>query len=304
MPKSPPVLITGATAGLGRNSARALARRGVPLLIGGRRADAARELCAELTGEHGIDATPFIADLASLSSVRDAIDALGDRPLAAIVANAGIMTEEDVHSEDGFELTFAVNVLAHQLLLSRLVGQLVAGGRVIVLSSGVHDPANKLARRAGIPLPRWVGTHHLALPDQAPPDLRLEPGQIRYSTSKLGNVLQARGLQQRLRDRGSDVDVFAIDPGLMVDTDFIGGPWVRRALMRGIGRLLTPFIGNMRLSTTTAETIASLVCDDRWHGRGFQYLDGIDPKEPSPDALRDDLVRDLWRGSAELLGSG
>lgn len=303
MSQFPPVLITGATSGLGEKTALTLARRGYPLLIGGRRSDAAEQLCRRLTSEFGVEATPFVADLASLSAVRTAIEDLGDQPLSAIVTNAGLLTEEDARSEDGFELTFAVNVLAHQQLLLSLADQVVAGGRVVVLSSGVHDPENKLARRAGIPLPRWVGTRHLALPDQAPADSVLEEGQLRYSTSKLGNVLQARGLQKQLRDREQDVDVFAVDPGLMIDTNFMGGPSVRRTLIRGIGTLLTPFIGNMRLSTTTAEYIASLVGDETWHGKGFQYFDGLAPKAPSPDALRDDLVEDLWRGSAELLGS-
>jgi hypothetical protein len=72
--------------------------------------------------------------------------------------------------------------------------------------------------------------------------------------------------------------------------------------MKTIGRLVTPFIGNMRLSTTTAKYIASLVADEQWHGKGFQYFDGLHPKAPSPDAMRDELVEDLWQGAAELLG--
>lgn len=57
---------------------------------------------------------------------------------------------------------------------------------------------------------RWQGTT-IAVPHQN--------WRLRYSTSKLGNVLQARGLRARLRQQGRDIDVFAVDPGLMVDTD-------------------------------------------------------------------------------------
>src|SRR5690606_19077332 len=98
-------------------------------------------------------------------------------------------------------------------------GQIVDGGRIVVVSSGVHEPDHKLARRAGMPAPRWVGIRKLALPDEAEPAERVSDWRQRYSTSKLGNVLQARGLQARLRAQGRQIDVFAIDPGLMVDTD-------------------------------------------------------------------------------------
>lgn len=303
MTNAHPVLITGATGGLGRNTALALARSGYPLIIGGRRRAAVESLCSRIAAEFGVKAEPMVADLANLAAVRAAMDGVGGQPLSAIVANAGITAQEDARSEDGFELTFAVNVLAHQELLLGLAGQVVPGGRVVVLSSGVHEPDHKLARMGGIPIPRWVGTRHLARPDEAPEDCVLEVGPERYSTSKLGNVLQARGLQNLLRDRGQDVDVFAVDPGLMVDTDLSRGmPRVGRFFMRVIGRLLTPFIGNMRHSTTTAKYIAALVGDEQWHGKGFQYFDGLTPKDPSPDALRDDLVDEFWRGSAELLG--
>jgi NAD(P)-dependent dehydrogenase (short-subunit alcohol dehydrogenase family) len=297
-----PVLITGATGGLGRQLALALSRRGRPLLIGGRRPDAVGALVSEIQ-RTGTPARPFIADLANVEDLRRAIDDLAGTRLHGIVANAGMTTRRDARSVDGFELTFAVNVLAHQLLLCRLAPQIVEGGRVVVLSSGVHEPDNQLARRLGVPEPNWVGTRNLALPDEADADARLAAGPIRYATSKLGNVLQARGLQAELQRAGRSVDVFAIDPGLMVDTDLARElPAFPRAVFRGIGRLFTPFIDNMRLSTVSAEHIASLVEDPRWEGRGFAYLDGDRVKSPSPDAQRDDLMAELWEQSALLLG--
>src|SRR5690606_21637890 len=99
----------------------------------------------------------------------------------------------------------------------------------------------------------------LALPDEAEPSERLTDGRQRYSTSKLGNVLQARGLQARLRKQGRDIDVFAIDPGLMVDTD-LGReiPAPLRGAIRVIGRIAMPFVDNMRLSPVSAGHITSL----------------------------------------------
>lgn len=302
------VLITGATGGLGRQTARALAARGRALILGGRRAGAVDALVDELQAEFGGPrARAFIADLADLAALRGAVDALeaslGPAGLHGLVTNAGITTVKDLRSAEGYELTFAVNVLAHQLILSRLAPRLRPGGRVVVVASGVHEPDNKLARRSGIPVPRWVGTRELAQIDAAEADARLPPGPLRYSTSKLGNVIQARALQRSLRARGAGVDVFAIDPGLMVDTDLARE--LPRPLMwvfRGVGRLLTPLVDNMRLSPVSAGHIAALIEDPEWSGRGFAYLDGDRVKAPSEDALREDLLEELWRDGHALIG--
>lgn len=298
------VLITGATGGLGRSLARALAATGTSLVLGGRRPDAVRALCAELSERFGIETRPFVADLADLAAVDAALGAVGDLTFSGLVLNAGLTTRKDARTKDGFELTFGVNVLAHQRVLMGLKDRVEEGGRIVVLSSGVHEPDNQLARRAGIPVPRWVGTRDLALPDQATAGQQLDVGPLRYSTSKLANVLQARALQVHLREANRRIDVFAVDPGLMVDTDLARElPWALRPLFRTLGYILTPFVANMRLSTTTAGYLVSLLQDPRWKGAGFQYFDGIHPKNPSEDALRDDYMHEFWNTSAELLNA-
>lgn len=294
------VLITGATGGLGRRTTLRLAGAGRDVIVGGRRADAVDAVCEEARAL-GVQARPFVADLSSLAQVDAALAALGDVSLHGIVANAGITTEEDETSADGVEITFAVNVLAHELVFRRLMPRLEPGGRVVVVSSGVHLPDNRLARNAGVPVPRWVGAEVLAHQAQAAPEHVL-PGRQRYSTSKLANVLQARTLQTRLRAAGQAVDVFAIDPGLMVDTDLARElPKPLQLVFRGVGRLLTPCIDNMRLSTVSAGHILSLVEDPDWHGQGFSYLDGDRARPPSDDAQRDDLRLDLESTSSRLL---
>lgn len=301
--RSDPILITGATGGLGRQLTWSLARRGMPVIIGGRRAAAVANLVEEVSAETGVPTSGFVADLADLDAVQRAIDAMPDGRLGGIVTNAGLTLRDHAVSAQGYELTFAVNVLAHQLLLCRLAGRVVDGGRIVILSSGTHDPDNRLARFFGIPVPRWVGTRGLALPETLEPEERLPPGPIRYSTSKLGNVLQGRGLQERLRAAGRDIDVFAVDPGLMVDTDLAReAPAPLRALFQWIGRRATPYVDNMRLSTTTAGMLTSVLLDPAWKGRGFRYLDGDQEHPLTADAQRDELVRDLWSASLPLVG--
>ena len=297
------VLITGATSGLGEKLARRLAKAGRTVVVGGRRTEAVFDLCRFIDKNTTGRAVPLLADLADLAALQNAIEGLPQGSLRGIVANAGTTTRKDERTAEGFELMFGVNVLAHQFLLCTLAPRVIDGGRIVILSSGTHDPDNKLARRFNVPVPRWIGTEALARPDSVSDERRLELGAIRYSTSKLANVLQARGLQLALREAGRDVDVFAVDPGLMVDTRLTREmPGRTRAFLKSVGYIITPFVDNMRLSKTTAAYIERLLLGDEWSGRGFAYLDGLDAREPSPDARRDDLRDELWSESLRLLG--
>lgn len=294
------VLITGATTGLGRKSALALAAEGFHVVVGGRRAEAVESVVEKIEADTPGTASSFVADLSDLDQVREAVYRLGDQEFTAVVTNAGISLDRHLESAQGYELTFAVNVLAHQLLINLLSSRIKE--RVVVLSSGVHDPDNKLARRSGVPAPHWVGAEASALPHEARPDKKIDDTRQRYSNSKLANLLQARELQRRFALTGRQVDVFAIDPGGMVDTDFIRNyPAFVRVLLRGIGTVATPFVDNMRFSSTSARHVSRLVTDGELTGTGFQYFDGKNAKSPSPDAHRDDYAKKLWEDANRLV---
>jgi NAD(P)-dependent dehydrogenase (short-subunit alcohol dehydrogenase family) len=134
------VLVTGATSGIGAETARVLALRGAHVLATGRTIDSARKACADLPGR----TTPLALELSDLDSVvacADAVAAL-DAPLDALVCNAGIVLgwHQIVR---GLELQFAVNHLGHYLLVRRLLPRVLAApqGRVVVLGSGDHGRA-------------------------------------------------------------------------------------------------------------------------------------------------------------------
>jgi NAD(P)-dependent dehydrogenase (short-subunit alcohol dehydrogenase family) len=118
------ILVTGATDGLGKRVARELAAKGSTVLLHGRSPERLEATLEELRGQTNTEKVgSYVADLSSLAAVRDLADRIlseYDR-LDVLVNNAGIIVQERKESEDGYELTFAVNYLSHFLLTSLLL---------------------------------------------------------------------------------------------------------------------------------------------------------------------------------------
>jgi NAD(P)-dependent dehydrogenase (short-subunit alcohol dehydrogenase family) len=188
-------LITGASAGLGVETARALAAHGAALVLGVRDpAKAAAALEAAGVDEKAYDLRALdLADLASVRAFADGVAADHDR-LDLLVANAGVMACPQGTTADGFETQFGTNHLGHFVLVNRLVPLLLAGApaRIVNLSSAGHRFADVDLDDPGFertPYDPWVA----------------------YGRSKTANVLFAVELDRRLRDRG--VRATAVHPG-------------------------------------------------------------------------------------------
>ena len=139
------ILVTGATDGLGRRVAQELARRGATVLVHGRSPERLEDTLEELRGQMSTEKVgSYVADFSSLAAVRDLADRIlseYDR-LDVLVNNAGIIVQEHKESEDGYELTFAVNYLSHFLLTSLLLPLLKdsAPARVVNVASAAQSP--------------------------------------------------------------------------------------------------------------------------------------------------------------------
>lgn len=188
-------LVTGASAGLGVETVRALAARGASLVLGVRDpSKAERALDAA-----GVDPSRYelrtvdLGDLASVRSFTDGVAADHDR-LDLLIANAGVMACPQGSTVDGFETQFGTNHLGHFVLVNRLVPLLLVGApsRIVVLSSAGHRIAD------------------VDLDDPSFETTSYDPW-IAYGRSKTANVLFAVELDRRLRDRG--VRATAVHPG-------------------------------------------------------------------------------------------
>src|SRR3954467_6196691 len=129
------VLVTGVSAGLGVETARALAARGAQVV------GAARDLAKAKAATSSVSGIELIElDLANLASVRAAADKLvaDGRPFDLVINNAGVMATPFGKTADGFETQFGTNHLGHFVLVNRIASVLRPGARVVALSSAGH----------------------------------------------------------------------------------------------------------------------------------------------------------------------
>ena len=201
------VLITGATDGIGRGTAMAMARRGATVLLHGRddaRLDGTRDEIAAATGGAPPDA--YLADFASLADVRRLAAEIGAAHpvLDVLINNAGIGRgprggQVREVSADGHELRFQVNHLAPLLLSRLLLDNLrrAAPGRIVNVASAAQ----------------------IAIDFDDPMIERDYDGRRAYSQSKLAMVMATFELARRT-DPG-EVTVNALHPGSLLDTKMV-----------------------------------------------------------------------------------
>jgi NAD(P)-dependent dehydrogenase (short-subunit alcohol dehydrogenase family) len=191
------ILITGTSAGLGVETARALAAHGAHVVGAARDLDKAYVATAavrEAAESAGSSFELVALDLASLASVRACADALlaDGRPFDVVIANAGVMAPPFGHTADGFETQFGTNHLGHFVLINRIVSLIARGGRIVNLSSAGHRYADVDLDDPNFehtPYDPWMG----------------------YGRSKTANILFAVELDRRHRDRG--IRATALHPG-------------------------------------------------------------------------------------------
>jgi len=191
------ILVTGVSAGLGVETARALAAHGARVVGAARdlgKAEGATARVRDAAAAAGGSFDMVALDLANLKSVRTCADALlarGD-PFDVVIANAGVMATPFGHTADGFETQFGTNHLGHFELVNRIAPLIRAGGRLVNLSSAGHRFANV---------------------DLEDPNFERTPYDpfVAYGRSKTANILFAVAFDQRHRARG--IRAAAVHPG-------------------------------------------------------------------------------------------
>jgi NAD(P)-dependent dehydrogenase (short-subunit alcohol dehydrogenase family) len=270
------LVMTGGTSGIGRRALERLLAESadwevILLARNSPRVDALRTLPG------GADRLAIVdVDLTSLASVNRACDAvrrtLGARSIDALALNAGIqVVTGNAASADGLELAFAVNFLAHFLIVERLRDKLRRGGRVVSTSSEVHDP--EAFCLMGIGRATWQDPLVLADPERAQAHVAsvVDRGEARYCASKLLNLMHMRQLASEL----SDIGVIAFNPSVVPGTE-IGRDrnWLQQLGWKYVMPALTPILPGARLLAHSAGDLLWLLTEADARGLSGQYVDG------------------------------
>ncbi len=311
------VLLTGGSSGIGFEAALLLLNAGHRLSVLCRDAATGERLRARL-GD-GV-ATP-ICDLADLKSVARCTEALlqAAQPIDTLVLNAGLQysgAKEPRWSAQGFELTLAVNHLAHQALLHQLLPLLAQGTapRLVITASEVHDPSSgggKVGRPAG--LGSLVGLRQG--PGAAMLDGSSFDAEKAYKDSKLCNVLMAREAARRLQAGGLTMPVLVWSPGLVIARSD-GGFFRYSRVHNPAGQAVFAFVARdlLRLTETPEQAgalLAGLASSTPAQPEPFSYWSNrvlgpgrrrFERSTPSAEASSDALAEELWDLTAQQLG--
>ncbi|KPK17106.1 MAG: hypothetical protein AMJ62_02470 [Myxococcales bacterium SG8_38] len=279
-------LVTGATSGLGRETAIQLGRLGAGVIIVGRNREKTHAVAEQIRQRTG---NPHVkAEITDLSSMRE-IRALAARvlgPIHLLVNNAGVLLPERSETDEGFETTFATNLLGHFLLTNLLIDALEPPARIINVTSG------------------GMYTQRIRVDDLQMARGRYD-GAIAYARTKRGQVILTELWAQALRERG--IVVHAMHPG-WADT-----PGVSTSLPR-FYKLTKPLL---RTPAQGADTIVWLCASEEaarstgklWHDRKARPAHRL-RRTKETDAERQALWNELaslsgWPGSlSDLAESG
>ena len=275
------VVVTGASSGIGKATATALARAGARTVLTGRDADRTRAAADDVKRASGSDDVhAAVFDLSDLSSVQDgATQLLAANPqIHVLVNNAGLVLSDRRTTVDGFEATFATNHLGPFLLTRLLTDRLVesAPARVVTVTSDAHKAAK----------------HGLDFDDlQSSRDYR---GMQTYGRSKLANILFTTELARRLT--GTGVTANCCHPGV-VATGFARDGDAKGVLAFGV-KLIKPFVLTPEKGARTSVFLAS---SPEVAGVTGKYF--VKCKEATPTAAARDAAaaERLWAASEELV---
>jgi NAD(P)-dependent dehydrogenase (short-subunit alcohol dehydrogenase family) len=267
------VLLTGATRGIGRAAAIEFARNGVEVALVGREPERVKDVAREAqAAAGGAPVHQYVADLALMSDVRALAAEVSERHdrIDVLANNAGALFATRRETSEGIEQTFALNHLA-PFLLTNLLRERLAGGRVVTTSSDAH--------KGGL----------LDLED-----LQSEKSYAAmkvYGTSKLCNILFTRELAKR----APELHANCFHPGV-VRTGFGKNE-------NGIWKILTtlgsPFF---RSPQRGAKSLVWLASSPEAASLTGEYVQDEKVLAPSAQAQDEALAEGLWERSAELVG--
>lgn len=271
------MLVTGCNAGIGYETARALAAHGALVILACRDQKKAEETASRILSSHpGARVRPLAVDLGSFVSIRKAAAQVGVEKLDALICNAGLYPGSYAQTTDGIERAVGVCHFGHFLLVNLLLDKLkkAAPARVVMVASESHRFPPKLDFTR-FPLSRSSFTSLVA-----------------YGQAKLCNVLFANELTRRFAHEG--VVANALHPGSMIGTSIFRDSMSAKLLAKAV----KPFTKTIAQGAATTVYVATAT---ELNGKGGQYFADCRVKSMSSGAQDHTTARQLWNLSEQLI---
>ena len=267
------ILITGANTGIGFATAEQLVKQGQHVILACRNPQKAQDAQNKLRSLNQGQVDLISLDLNSLELTRKAANEIADRygSLDVLINNAGLFAKTKQLTADGFEQQFGVNYLGHFLLTQKLlpVLQKAPKARIVHLASIAH----------------WAGS--------------IKPNKFRaegfynplfyYGQSKLANLLFSNALAEQMTN--STITNNALHPGGVASDIYRDLPKPVYEVMK-LGLVPT---------SVPAKLITQMVTGDEWSNRNGEYVSAHMPDWKSPHAKNQQLARDLYAQSMDLV---
>ncbi|KAI4370280.1 hypothetical protein MLD38_018647 [Melastoma candidum] len=279
-------IVTGSSSGIGAETARVLALRGVHVTMAVRNVEAGRAVRESIVKEIPSAKTDVMElDLSSMASVRRfASDySTSGRPLNLLINNAGVMACPFTLSQDNIELQFATNHLGHFLLtnllldtMKRTARETSTEGRIVNLSSVGH----RFAYSEGIRF------------DKINDESGYNSIQA-YGQSKLANVLHAKELSRRLKEEGVNITANSLHPG-SIATNLLRYHSIINGIASSVGRLV------LKTIPQGAATTCYVALNPQVKGISGEYFADCNKAETSSLGQDSELAKKLWEFSESL----
>ncbi|CAN6374471.1 unnamed protein product [Urochloa humidicola] len=285
-------IVTGATNGIGKETARVLALRGANVIIPARTLESGlkvKESLAEQVPSYKLHVMEM--DMSSLSSVRNFVQSFNSshKNLNILINNAGIMACPYQLSEDGIELQFATNHLGHFLLTNLLLDKMKSTaeqtgvqGRIINVASVAHKRSDGTCFELN------------KLNDKA----RYNPF-IAYSHSKLANILHANELSRRFQEEGCNLTANSLHPGVIFTNivRYVAGNNALLSVLSPVAKLV------LKSVPQGAATTCYLALHPDLKDVSGKYFADCNEATPTVVARDGQLAEKLWLFSEELVGT-
>ena len=279
------IVITGANSGLGFETAKKIARnKDYEIILACRnvdKANIARDKIINETKNQNI--IPMVLDTSSLESVRNFVEKFKElnKKVYSLINNAGISSMgHDGFSVDGVEIVCATNYLGHFLLTNLLLPYMEENGKIINVTSDMHNPPGGI---------KWRDPEELFHPK--------ENDRRKYSYSKLCNIYFTYELDEILRNKNSNILVNAFNPGMM-NTNFSGGH-NSKARTTMVKLTMPERLGDLDKSSTA---LAELIINDKFKDTGKYYDRSTNYTNSSELSYNIENRKDLWNKSLLIVG--